>query len=419
MASSTTGETWTLTSTSTVTGVLRSLNFHGAGVDGVKFFDTTNGNSVVNGVLYEWRGEPIPEATLLGYKSEGSRTNLCLRSNAFTTTWTALGTPAATQNVTGPDGVANSAWTLTDNDAGVAEGISQAVTLTAAAYTCSIFVKKTTGAQSSYPVLWANIGTPPTVAPVTVDTSNGIATAWTAYTGYTIASGFSATCKSFNADFWRVEFTFTATAANWLVAFIPAGTTNPTQSTGIVDVAAQGSAVFYGAQVELGSFASSYIPTTTASVTRVADISGCSVASFISQTEGTMYCESSVNGILSANNVLALSDTTVDERIVLGELTTSDLMRVVDNGVTSATVAFPVPTLNQMYKRACSYIANSFNYARDGVLGTEDTLGTVPTVTYLSVCALYAGGNAQFGNLKNVAIWNKKLPDSALQDITE
>jgi hypothetical protein len=396
-------------------GVLGSP-FHGAGIDGVKFFDTTNGNSVVNGVLYEWRGEPIPEATLLGYKSEGSRTNLCLRSNAFTTTWTASGAPVFAQNVTGPDGVANSAWTLTDNSSSLSY-IAQGFALTAAAHTGSIFIRKTTGAQSSYPVVWMITGT--IMAPVTVDTSNGIATAWTAYTGYTIASGFSATCKSFNADYWRIELTLTATADTWSIRLAPAGTTNPTQSTGVMDVAAQGSAVIYGAQVELGSFASSYIPTTTASVTRQEEGLGCSAVSFINQAEGTMYAEATVNGTPNSH-LVTLSDTTTNERIHIGNLGVGvDAFVVVDGSVVQANINIGTCLIDTNYKRAGGYTTNSFMYARNGVLSAEDTSGTLPTVNYLRIGAQYVGNSPTFGNIKNVAIWNKKLPDSALQDITE
>jgi hypothetical protein len=344
-----------------------------------------------------------------------------LQSNAFTTaSWTARGTPAATQNVTGPDGVANSAWTLTDNDAGVIESVRQGVILTAVAYTYSIFVKKTTGAQPSYPVLWAETYTPLTIAPVTIDTSNGIATVWTAYTGWTIASGFSATCKSFNADFWRVELTFTATAANWLVAFTPAGTTNPTQSTGSFDVAAQGSAVFYGAQVELGSFASSYIPTTTASVTRQEEGLGCSAVSFINQAEGTMYAEATVNGTPNSH-LVTLNDTTLNERIHIGNLgaTGDEAFVVVDGGVVQANIIMGTCLIDTNYKRAGGYATNSFRYARNGVLSAEDTSGTLPTVNYLRIGAHYAASALTFGNIKNVAIWNKKLSNDALQDITE
>lgn len=268
-------------------GVL-SAPYHGSNVDGVKCFATTNGNTVSSNVVTEATGTPISSSILLGYLAEGQRTNLCLQSNAFTTTWVALGTPAATQNVTGPDGVANSAWTLTDNDVVATEGIAQAITLTAATYTMSMFVRKTTGAQSSYPVMFVENGI--NRALCTIDTSNGVATVWTANTGNTIVTS-SAVCTSFNTDYWRVSLTYLATALSWTHYFLPAATANATQSTGSYDVLVTGSAVIYGADVELATFPSSYIPTTTASVTRNADVLTYAFTGNALAASGYCYCE--------------------------------------------------------------------------------------------------------------------------------
>ncbi len=52
------------------TGVL-SAPYHGAGVDGVQYFTTQNGNTVASNVVTEAVGTPIPDATLHGYVAEG------------------------------------------------------------------------------------------------------------------------------------------------------------------------------------------------------------------------------------------------------------------------------------------------------------------------------------------------------------
>ena len=75
-----------------------SFPFHGACVDGVKYFDTT-----LTGT----------KLTPKGYYAEGSRTNLFLQSNSFTTTWTknAAQLVITANSGTCPDG-SNSMWKL-------------------------------------------------------------------------------------------------------------------------------------------------------------------------------------------------------------------------------------------------------------------------------------------------------------------
>jgi hypothetical protein len=253
-----------------------------------------------------------------------------------------------------------------------------------------------------------------TIAPVTIDTSNGIATAWTAYTGYTIASGFSATCKSFNNDYWRVEFTFTGAASGWTFYVAPAGTTNPTQSTGIIDSAAQGSAVFYGAQVELGSFASSYIPTTTASVTRVADVNTVPKTGIYSDVSGSTYCEAKVDSS-TLTYARIISGTEYGVMLCVGASIT--MVTSFDN-TTASWASSPSTPLDTAQRKCASAWGNSFqNCALSGTVGADAAYdGSFD----ISVVAIVSNTPyPYFGNIKNVAIWNKKLPDSALQDITE
>jgi len=65
------------------TGVKTSAPYHGANVDGVKYFTTYNGNTVSSNVVTEATGANIPDATLHGYVAEGARTNLLTNSNNF------------------------------------------------------------------------------------------------------------------------------------------------------------------------------------------------------------------------------------------------------------------------------------------------------------------------------------------------
>jgi hypothetical protein len=399
-----TGRTDQTTPSEYVSVGVESAPYHGAGVDGVEYFDT------------DLSGNPIAAATNTGYLAEGSRENKCLQANALTTTWVAVGTPAATQNAVGPDG-GTTAWTLTDNNAGATEGVAQVLgALTAASYTMSAFIKKTTGA-TVYPLLEAYDGIALKVANATIDTNNGVATAWTAYNALTNVTT-AATCVSYNANYWRVSMTFTATTNSWTVYLFPAGTTNATQSTGVVDASVQGSAVFYGAQVELGANASSYIPTTTIAVTRAADILTYSGGDTANLKTLCATFRRAV-GVSVAGNVLAISDNTANEYQSVG-LTSATAVRFdgVDGGAAQwQTTASNAYTPAASSTAAWSAATNDVKMALDGTGQTADTTATMPTVTQLHVGHL--NGTLQLnGTTRDVYGWTRNLSQSELNAIT-
>jgi len=233
---------------------------------------------------------------LRGTMVEQAATNLCVRSNAFTTApWVAIGTPASTQNLTGPDGT-TSGWSVTDDSAVATEQYQFADVLTAATYTDSVFIKKTTGAQTGYPVLAVNNST--LLAACTVDTTNGVATIWTAYTGFTITTS---SCRIEDCgNWWRVSLTYLADAdaGGWQKYVMPAGASTANKSTGTLDVAATATHGFFGFQRELGSAATSYIATGAASATRNADVLTAPTSGLLVNAQGfaAMSFEQIVDG---------------------------------------------------------------------------------------------------------------------------
>ena len=380
---------------------------------------TTNGGARIYGNTDATYGIPAPwdAGGPYGYLAEGLATNLLLQSNAFTTTWTVLGTPTPTQNATGPDGIANSAWTLTDNDAGVGEAIFQIISLAATTtYTASIFIKKTTGAQTSYPVIVTDDGATHAGA-VTIDTSNGVATVWTAYTGLTIFSSSAAIYNS-NSAFWRVSLTYTTVGAGATshITIYPAGTTNATQSTGVPDVTAQGSAVFYGAQLETGSIATSYIPTTTVAVARNADVLTYASAGNISGTQGTAYAEVVLNTRNAANVIIQGSSAE-------GAISFFDATgRHAAYDVTATRVlGTNTYALNAMHKAAVSYSGVVISGVGDGAL---DNLSPTAFDGNFNIGASFGVGvstdalNSLGGTLRFLRIYPTALPASKLQSMT-
>jgi hypothetical protein len=108
----------------------------------------------------------------------------------------------------------------------------------------------------------------------------------------------AASIENYGNGWYRCRLTATCNSAGSSAGIIPilitaSGATRIPSFTGVTGDVLYG----WGAQVEAGSVATSYIPTTAAAVTRNADaISLSSVSGCIGQTEGTIYFEVEVTG---------------------------------------------------------------------------------------------------------------------------
>ena len=92
----------------------------------------------------------------------------------------------------------------------------------------------------------------------------------------------------FANGWWRISLTSTSTSSSNNVTIGSTDVANNSLNT----ASGTNGILVWGAQVEVGSNATSYIATTTATVTRNADvISDTGVSSLIGQTEGTIYAE--------------------------------------------------------------------------------------------------------------------------------
>ncbi len=116
-------------------GVL-SAPYHGAGVNGVKWFNTNKD------------GSAIPASSLLGNHAEGARTNSLLYSRDLTNAAWAKTNITAAKTATGIDNAANSASTLTAAAADAT--ILQTLSLAAAPRSFSAYVTRRTGVGPVY-----------------------------------------------------------------------------------------------------------------------------------------------------------------------------------------------------------------------------------------------------------------------------
>jgi hypothetical protein len=189
-----------------------------------------------------------------GYLSETSAQNVCLQSQVLGTTWTPTGVVAGDNSWIAPDGTLTGD-AITEDDSNGQHRYSLNLATTAAPWVFSCYCKASkrshiilqSNADGGYKFGYFNIGN---------GTVLSVSTPWTAGV------------ESLGNGVYRVYMTTTALAQ---VSFFSVQVSDSTLSYQGDSVNYSPGIYVWGIQLELGKYPSSYIPTTTAPVTRTAD----------------------------------------------------------------------------------------------------------------------------------------------------
>jgi hypothetical protein len=187
----------------------------------------------------------------------------------------------------------------------------------------------------------------------------------------------------------------------------------------------------WGAQLEVGAFPTSYIKTTTASVTRNADQASMTSTNFsdwYNASEGSMLTQFDCLGDISSSGWVAarawsISNNTLDERHQLSIANTPNIGYLVSDGGSFQAQFDNTPsttTAGTIYKFGNAYKVNDFACSLDGASASTDTSGTLPTVDRMYIGASPVNGATNFlnGHLAKFYYWNTRRSNSFLQNIT-
>jgi hypothetical protein len=241
---------------------------------------------------------------------EPQRTNLLLRSEEFDNVyWNKVAVSVTANNTTAPDG-SNAADLIIENSSSTGHAISRGgLGLGSGTYTCTIYAKQK---ERSRILLF---GGGATLQGYGFDLINGTANA---VTGITAPSSFS--IENVGNGWYRCSITITSTTFNSFQTYL-------LSSFSGFSYTGDGTSGLYvwGAQLEAGSYPTSYIPTTSATVTRLADsCSKTGISSLIGQTEGTLYWEGrTISGV--GTDLLIVGDIT---NSVFINITSSNQVRI-------------------------------------------------------------------------------------------
>jgi hypothetical protein len=341
---------------------------------------------------------------------EPQRTNIVLRSEEFdnNTSFQKNLSSVSANTTTAPDGTLTADTWTGDGTSGV-HYLAQTVSATSGvAYTQSVFAKKGTnnflqilGTVAIYDAnSWANF-----------DLENGVVG--------TVGISATATITDFGNGWYRCTMTATATTTTsgngFLLWLITSATSARVETNSLAT-----SVHLWGAQLEAGAYPTSYIPTTTASVTRNADaISKTGISDLIGQTEGVLFVESAALFNDLTSRAISISDGSSNNRIFIwyNNISNNITTIVTVAGVSQTSINHVLADETDFAKIAIRYEASDVSLWVNGInRGTVNI--SIPTVLTKLAFDSGAGVSPFYGKAKQVQLYKTYLSNDEMAALT-
>lgn len=338
-----------------------------------------------------------------GLLIEEARTNLEFQNSLSCI----AGSGPTSDGTLAPDGSVAKKWTCDGTNAAHYVGGS-AVTVTATANTVSMYIKN--GTAGDFYQIWTSgvIGTSYANFQLSTQTASAL------------GGATSASCVAVGGGWYRVALTYTTAAASGLCVL--------SVVTGIAAARSEsntnaGTFYSFGHQVEAGAFPTSYIPTTTAAVTRAADVAsmtGTNFSSWFNATEGTFVVAADITGNTAYGYLFSTTNNSINEMHASVKWNDGSLRFLCTAGGVaqfspSTIAAFPITGVTQ--KVGYGFAANNLVATWGGTTLTDLT-ASLPTVDRLFIGGSNAGTFPLNGHIQRLTYFNKRLPDATLKALS-
>ena len=335
----------------------------------------------------------------LGLLIEESRTNLLTYSSQFdNAAWSKVNATITADTIVSPDGTLNGDKLIGSGSGSLQHYVQRTLSLTGT-NTLTVYAK---AGEKSF--LLINIG--------------GIGAWFNLSTGAigTVDSGITAAITSVGNGWYRCSATRTATVADYYIYVV--NSDNTFEFTGN----SYDGIYIWGAQMEAGAFATSYIPTVASQVTRAADaasMTGTNFSTWFNAGQGSIYTDSLPIYATGSSRVLAFSDGTPSNRILIIASVANHLY-VNSYGANVADLdggSYSTTTTN---RQGSAFAVNDFAVTINSGAMATDTLGAVPS----GINRLYIGAdsdgtsNLLNGTIKKVAYYPLRVTNAQLQALT-
>lgn len=365
--------------------------------------------------VYEGITNDIPrinyENGIGSFLLEPQRTNLVPYSEYFgASNWTKTNVTITDNAATSPEGVDNAVQITGDGTSGQHYVLQSANYTSGTTYTCSIFAKADTHNYIQLIIGAAPFGS---TNYCNFDLSDGsIGT-----TGSAISDEF---IEDYGDGWYRIGFSATAVSTgsgNFFPTLVTSDSAPFLESNSTT-----GSVFLYGAQVEAGSYATSYIPTYGTSVTRVAETcNNAGDSSLFNDSEGVLYAEIAALANDGTNRFLTINGGSYLNRVAIIYTSTSNQIQV-RTTIGGSDVYSKFETVNDttaFNKVLIKYKNNDFSFWINGfeyqpqLSGSTFSSGTIIKASFDS-----GSGSPFYGKTKMVATFTEALSDSELECLT-
>jgi len=366
-----------------------------------------NGNNVVSYTgdgtsgIYAWGAQVVEGSSVLDYLPtttrlniprvdystgtaalllEPQRTNISTGSENMGASWLPIGGTLTPNSTTSPSGLLNAAKLTVTTANGYA--YRDIVTVASTVYTFSVYIRSATGSDVNG-ALNAGAGSINFVA---------------------------------NNTWQRFSLTFTASAA--LTTFYIGGFSSLSLGEDIF---------IWGAQVEVGSYPTSYIPTTSASVTRNADTClRTGISNLIGQTEGTLFIDfvfKTPTNVAGGQVAVTSNSVSIYDRVIIwNNSTTNTLAALVQaNNALIYNISLGSFVDGTRYKIAIAYKSGDSVFYVDGIqVGSSSASFSFSAALTTFILGAYelAGFSAHQRNNSSMIFMNR-LSNSQLATLTK
>lgn len=349
---------------------------------------------------------------LYGYVPEAAATNLLTYSEQFdNAVWVKTNAAISANAATAPDGTATADLFTRSSTAAAYMNQNAVKAASAITYTQSQYVKKSVG---NYVALRLQ-GMYPNCADVVFNINTG-----TIHSAAAVSGTFTGATASIVAvgGWYRVTLSATTDTA---IVVAPHISFN---SNGVVvdgtDSAANSAGYVWGAQLETGSRATSYIATTGSTASRAADVLSVSLANItgFTDTQYTLFGDCRCDATLSTSgSIISVESDASNRSIIFRNGVTPNDFTVASGSTKSNMIGASAGT--SRFKWAASHIAGTHLSAQGGVAKTTDAGTPMPAVNTMYIGNAVSPASIEFnGYIFRAGIIPQALTQAQINGLT-